>query len=99
VVTTRAVLVPAPERAGTAPAKAGFEPSLASVPFARRLRSSLELFRNPYRDSIANERVAETETDETDAKLEEWGAERYLEEIPPGYPDWNVWWHQRLSGK
>lgn len=66
---------------------------------ALRMRSALEFFRDLYRDSAARERVAEIETDETDENLKEWGAEQYLEEIPPGYPDSHVWWRQSLSGK
>lgn len=63
------------------------------------MRSDLEFFRDLYLDSVARDRVAEIETDETDENLKEWGAQQYLEEIPAGYPASHVWWHQSLSGK
>jgi hypothetical protein len=66
---------------------------------ALALRSELEFFRDLYRDSVAGHYVAGIETDETDMNLKEWGAEQYLEEIPPGFPASHVWWHQSLSGK
>lgn len=63
------------------------------------MRSDLEFFRELYRDSDARHRVAGIDTEEIDEELKAWGAEQYIEEIPPGIPDSHVWWHQSLSGK
>lgn len=48
---------------------------------------------------MARDRVAEIAAELTDQSLKEWGAQQYLEEIPPGFPESHVWWHQSLSGK
>ena len=66
---------------------------------ALALRSALEFFRDLYRDSVAHDYVAGIETEDTDANLKDWGAQQYLEDIPPGFPPSHVWWHQSLSGK
>lgn len=66
---------------------------------ALSMRSALEFFRELYRNSVARERVMGLETENTDENLKEWGAQQYLEAIPPGFPDSHVWWHQSLSGK
>jgi hypothetical protein len=63
------------------------------------MRSALEFFRDLYRESAAGHRVAGIETELTDENLKEWGAQQYLDEIPPGFPPSHVWWHQSLSGK
>jgi hypothetical protein len=66
---------------------------------ALALRSALEFFIDLYRDSAAHDRVAGLDIGDTDDQLKEWGAQQYLEEIPPGFPASHVWWHQSLSGK
>jgi hypothetical protein len=66
---------------------------------ALHLRSSLEFFRDLYRDSAAGAAVAELETEETDDSLREWAADQYLEHIPDGIPASHVWWHQSQSGR
>jgi hypothetical protein len=63
------------------------------------LRSSLEFFRDLYRDTAADALVAQVETEETDESLREWGAEQYLVDIPAGIPASHVWWHQSQSGR
>jgi hypothetical protein len=58
------------------------------------LRSSLEFFRDLYRDSAAADRIAGLETEETDESLREWAADQWLEDMPAGIPTSHVWWHQ-----
>jgi len=61
---------------------------------ALAMRSALEFFRDLYRDSVARDYVAGIETDFTDENLKEWGAQQYLDTIPPGIPESHVWWRQ-----
>jgi hypothetical protein len=63
------------------------------------MRSALEFLRDLYRDSVASDYIAGIDIEDTDDQLKEWGAQQYLDEIPPGFPASHVWWHQSLSGK
>lgn len=65
---------------------------------ALALRSSLEFFRDFYRDSAASARTTDLDTEEIDENLRAWGREQHLEKIPDGIPASHVWWHQSQSG-
>ena len=65
---------------------------------ALMMRSDLEFLREIYCDTVASSKIAEIDTAEMDANLQEWGRNQYLDSVPANIPSTHVWWHQSLSG-